>query len=472
MMPRKPENRAAENVRASMTLGSDTTTLPEDQREGTPRSLALTWAGVMFAPGAIITGMVAGGGASGPGFAYGYLGLAIGVVLGMVGLAMISLWGPPTGLAAMSLGRLAFGGAILLPRIFLIFSLVAYNSLNDLFGVDALASSLGISFFVALACVFAIEVTVVFLGVRAMRILGLGISVIMIVIAAWLIFAIRDIAPAPLPPHSNGIPVAGIWLAIALGLSSSISWTVQATDLSRTLPVRTSPRKLFLWVLLGSSLPLLVLGGIGAWLSTNSAIANPMKRVETVLGGGIPAVVALVVMGVALATANGLNDFSAGLSLRQMGVKFSRPLASLIVALVGLTLAVVARNSSLGDATEDIVLLAGYYTTPWFGIVIVELLFRRRNRQGYVRPIRNIWPAAWSFCIAFLALLPFTATPVGNSIAKSIPLLGWIGWVSRNVMGGADAGYIVGVAAGAVLYLLFSSMERRASASKNSEAGT
>jgi purine-cytosine permease-like protein len=313
---------------------------------------------------------------------------------------------------------------------------------------------------------------VVFLGVRAMRILGLGISVIMIVIAAWLIFAIRDIAPAPLPPHSNGVPVAGIWLAIALGLSSSISWTVQATDLSRTLPVRTSPRKLFLWVLLGSSLPLLVLGGIGAWLSTNSAIANPMKRVETVLGGGIPAVVALVVMGVALATANGLNDFSAGLSLRQMGVKFSRPLASLIVALVGLTLAVVARNSSLGDATEDIVLLAGYYTTPWFGIVIVELLFRRRNRQGYVRPIRNIWPAAWSFCIAFLALLPFTATPVGNSIAKSIPLLGWIGWVSRNVMGGADAGYIVGVAAGAVLYLLFSSMERRASASKNSEAGT
>jgi len=229
---------------------------------------------------------------------------------------------------------------------------------------------------------------------------------------------------------------------------------------------------LFFWVLLGTSLPLLVLGGIGAWLSTDSAIANPMKRVESVLGGGIPAVVALVVMGVALATANGLNDFSAGLSLRQMGVKFSRPLASLIVALIGLTLAVVARDSSLGDATQDIVLLAGYYTTPWFGIVIVELLIRRRNRRGYVSPIPKVWPAAWSFCIAFLALLPFTATPVGNSIADSVPLLGWIGWVSRNVMSGADAGYIVGVVAGAVLYLLFSSMERRASASKNSEAGT
>jgi NCS1 family nucleobase:cation symporter-1 len=442
-----------------MTLETETAKLPEDKREGSPRSLAATWAGVMFAPGAIITGMVAAGGENGPGFAFGFLGLTIGVLLGMIGLALISLWGPPTGLAAMPLGRLAFGGAILLPRIFLIFSLIAYNGLNDLFGVDALASSLGISFFFALACVFAIEVIVVFLGIRAMRILGLGISAVMVVIVIWLIFAIRDVAPAPLPTSSGDIPVAGIWLAIALGLSSSISWTVQATDLSRTLPVATSPRKLFLWVLLGSSLPLVVLGGIGAWLSTQAAIANPMNRVEAVLGGGFPAIVALVVMGVALATANGLNDFSAGLSLRQMGVRISRPLASMIVASVGLSIAIVARNSPLGDATQDIVLLAGYYTTPWFGIVMVELLIRRRNRENYVRPVKRMWPAAWSFLVAFLALLPFTATPIGNSIAESTPLLSWIGWVSRNVLGGADAGYIVGVVAGAGFYLLLRRIE-------------
>lgn len=438
-----------------MAPQTETTTLPANQREGTPRSLAVTWAGVMFAPGAIITGMVAGGGESGPGFFYGFMGLIIGVVLGMIALALISMWGPTTGLAAMPLGRLAFGGAILLPRIFLIFSLVAYNGLNDLFGVDALASSLGITFFLALACVLAVEVTVVFLGIRAMRILGLGISSVMIVIAAWLMVAMRDIAPAPMPDPSAGVPVAGIWLAVALGLSSSISWTVQATDLSRTLPVTTSSRKVFLWVLLGSSLPLVVLGGIGAWLSTKAAIADPMSRVESVLGGGLPAIIALVAMGVALGTANGLNDFSAGLSLVQMGVKFSRPFASLLVAAVGLSLAIVARNSSLGDTTQDVVLLAGYYTAPWFGIVIVELLLRRRTRQGYEKPPTFIWPAAASFIIAFLVLLPFTATPIGNSIAESIPALSWIGWVSRNAMGGAGVGYIVGVVAGAGLYVLF-----------------
>lgn len=438
-----------------MAESTESTILPESEREGNPRSLSITWAGVMFAPGAIISGMVAAGGDAGPGFFYGFLGLTIGIVLGMVALALISIWGPLTGLAAMPLGRLAFGGAIILPRIFLIFSLIAYNGLNDLFGVNALADSLGISFFVALSCVVAIEITVVFLGVRAIRILGLAITSVMMVITLWLLVALRNIPPAPMPDPSLGIPLAGIWLAIALGLSGSISWTVQATDLSRTLPSQTSSRSIFWWVLAGTSLPLVVLGGIGAWLSTKAAIANPMNRVESVLGGGLPAIIALVAMGVALATANGLNDYSGGLSLVQMGIKVSRPMASLLIALSGLGLAIATRGSSLGDTTQDVVLLAGYYTSPWFGIVIVELLMRRWQKQNYQNEPVSIWPAAWSFSLGFLTLLPFTATPIGNSIAKASPFFEWIGWMSRNVMGGAGIGYLVGVIAGGGLYFIF-----------------
>ena len=444
-----------------MTAHNESAVLPVDQREGSPRSLSVTWAGVMFAPGAIITGMVAAGGEAGPGFVYGFLGLAIGVMLGTVALALISIWGPTTGLAAMPLGRLAFGGAIVLPRIFLVFSLIAYNGLNDLFGVNALADSLGISFVVALACVLIIEMTVVFLGIRAMRVLGLIISSVMVVITVWLIIAIRDIPPAPMPDAATGIPFVGISLAIALGLSSSISWTVQATDLSRTLPASTSAKKVFWWVLLGSSVPLLVLSGIGAWISTKAAIADPMNRVESVLGGGVPAVIALVAMGVALGTTNGLNDFSGGLSLVQMGVKLSRPAASFIILVLGLGLAIAAHGSSLGDTTQDIVLLAGYYTTPWFGIVIVELVARHRGGQGYLRAAKSIWPATVSFVVAFLALLPFTATPIGNTIAASVPALSWMGWVSRELMSGAGLGYIVGVVAGGGLYLVLRYVETK-----------
>ena len=101
--------------------------IPEDQRSGSPRSLAATWAGMLLAPGTIITGMVAAGGSAGPGFAIGFTGLAIGVVLGTLAVAFISIWGPRTGMAQMPLGRLAFGALNVVPQVFLIGSLIAYK---------------------------------------------------------------------------------------------------------------------------------------------------------------------------------------------------------------------------------------------------------------------------------------------------------------------------------------------------------
>ena len=55
-----------------------------------------------------------------------------------------------------------------------------------------------------------------------------------------------------------------------------------------------------------------------------------------------------------------------------------------------------------------------------------------------------------------MLLLPFTATPLGNQIAADYPLaLGWLGWVSRNVLDGGDGAYLAGVAFGVLLYAVF-----------------
>ncbi len=433
--------------------GGDDARLPEDAREGSPRGLAATWAGVLLAPGTVITGMVAAGGSAGPGFAFGFTGLAIGVVLGTLAVALISIWGPRTGMATMPLGRLAFGALNVVPQVFLIASLIAYNALNDLFGVDALASSLGVPFLVALAAVVAIEVSVVVFGLRLMRILGFALSSIMLVVSIWLIYCSADIAPAPAPAGVDGVPMGQVLVAVGLGLSMSISWTVQACDLSRVLPEKTSARGIFGWVFVGMTVPLLVLSGLGAWLSDDAALANPMQRIEDVLGGGVGAVIALVALGVSLATANAFNDFSAGLSLRQMGMKLPRIACSLIVSACGLGMALVSRNTQLGDLTSDVVLLAGYYTAPWFGVVIVELLHRRHERRPWNVPTITPRAAAAAFVVGFILLLPFTATPLGNQIAAAHPdALGWLGWVSRNALDGGDAGYVAGVVFGAVLY--------------------
>jgi len=426
--------------------------LPEQHREGSPRTLGAAWAGVLLAPGTIITGMVAAGGTAGPGFAVGFAGLAVGTIVGTLCVALVSIWGPRTGLAQMPLGKLAFGAANVLPQIFLIFSLIAYNSLNDLFGVNALADSLGIPFFLALGCILIIEVVVVSFGVRLMRILGLILSSVMVVVSIWLLFAVAGTPAAAAPDSNSGFPLAQFALATALGLSGSISWCVQACDLSRTLPMRTSSASVFAWVLVGMTVPLLVLGGIGAWISTDAALNNPMGRVQELLGGGFGAAVALVALGVSLATANALNDFSGGLSLVQMGLRIPRVAASLLITVSALTLAIVARNTQLGELTSDVVLIAGYYTTPWLGILLVELIARRGDPKPWLTPAPKPRRAATAFALGWLLLLPFTATPVGNQIAEAVPSLSWIGWFSREVFNGGGIGYLAGLFFGFVLY--------------------
>jgi len=435
--------------------------LEESARSGSPRSLAATWAGVLLAPGTIITGMVAAGGSAGPGFTIGFAGLALGVIIGTCAVAFISIWGPRTGMAQMPLGRLAFGALNVVPQIFLIGSLIAYNALNDLFGVDALATSLGIPFIVALAAVVGIEVTVVIVGVRLMRILGTVISAVMLLISIGLIIGAAQVPPAAEPPGVDGFPFGPFLLAVGLGLSGSISWTVQACDLSRVLPSRSSPVGVFAWVFIGMTVPLLVLGGIGAWVSTDAALNNPMVRVDQLLGGGIVATVALVALGTSLATANAFNDFSAGLSLKQMGVRFPRIVCSLFVTAAGVTLALISRNTQLGQLTSDIVLFAGYYTAPWFGVVIIELLYRWGDPRPWETIASKTRAAVAAFIIGFILLLPFTATPLGNQIAADYPVaLGWLGWVSRNVLDGGDGAYLAGVVFGAALYAIFRRMGR------------
>jgi NCS1 family nucleobase:cation symporter-1 len=277
----------------------------------------------------------------------------------------------------------------------------------------------------------------------------------MLVVSIWLIVAARDVPPAPAPPGQAAFPVGLFLLAIGLGLSGSISWTVQACDLSRVLPARTSPRRVFAWVCIGMTVPLLVLGGIGAYVADDAALNDPMGRIDQLLGGGVAAAIALVALGTSLATANAFNDFSAGLSLRQMGVPFPRIACSLMVTVCGLALALISRNTQLGQLTSDIVLFAGYYTAPWFGVAIVELYMRRHEPRPWHIAAGAARQAAFAFILGFILLLPFTSTPLGNQLAADDPIpLGWLGWVSRDFLDGGDGAYIAGVVFGAVLYAI------------------
>jgi len=123
-----------------------------------------------------------------------------------------------------------------------------------------------------------------------------------------------------------------------------------------------------------------------------------------------------------------------------------------MITTSGLTLAIVAHNTPVGQLTSDIALFAGYYTAPWFGVVLVELLARRGQPRPWQILGRSPRRAVTAFVLGFLVLLPFSETPAGNYLAESTVVFEWIGWAARNLLDGGDLGYPVGVVAGAAIY--------------------
>ena len=429
--------------------------VPESKRAGSPRTLGFAWAGVLLAPGTLVTGMLAAGNGHGPGFVWGMIGLAIGIVAGSIGVAWISTVGPAWGLGTMTVGGFAFGRANVMPIVALLFSLTSYNALFDLFGAKALNDAIGIPTVVAIFGIFALELCVLIVGERLMRIGGVAISAaVAVIVVLGIIGIIRQGITPQITTVEHGSLLGGVLVAIALGLSMSITWGVQACDVSRTLPPRISRRLIFLGVSIGMAVPLLVLSGIGAYISTAATLNDPLGRMGNVIGNGLTAQIAIVVLCLSFALANGLNDYSAGLALQNIGLRLRRVVGSAIIAVSGLGLAFIFRSSSLGNLAEDILIIAGYYTVCWFGIVAIEVYLRRQQTTPWLLPPVAPGSALIAFATGLVLLLPFSDTPVGSSLAANFDALAWLGIVPRHFTEGGGLGYEAGVLISGLLYLV------------------
>lgn len=215
---------------------------------------------------------------------------------------------------------------------------------------------------------------------------------------------------------------------------------------------------IFLGVSIGMAVPLLVLGGIGAYISTAATLNDPLGRMGNVIGNGLTAQIALVVLCLSFALANGLNDYSAGLALQNIGLRLRRVVGSAIIAVSGLGLAFIFRSSSLGNLAEDILIIAGYYTVCWFGIVAIEVYLRRQQTTPWLLPPVAPGSALIAFATGLVLLLPFSDTPVGSSLAANFDALTWLGIVPRHFTEGGGLGYEAGMLISGLLYLVLRRM--------------
>jgi NCS1 family nucleobase:cation symporter-1 len=437
----------------------------ESNRRGRPRGVAFIWAGVLMSPSPIIVGVISAGGDKGPGFLIAMSGLMLGYVLGASAVAWLSVWGMRTGMSQMALGWLAFGRANVLPQIMLIVSLVLYVCLNDLLGVSAITSALGIPFLLGLVFIVGIELIIDIFGIRIMRLISIVVALSMsIVVVFLLIGAIGQMPPTVMFDSDGVFPYGKFITAIALGLSNAFAWVIQAADISRELPVNTNPRKLFAYVFGAMFIPLSILAGIGAWISSASAVASPMGRIFEVLGGGFWATLALAAMAAALAIENSFNDLSTSITTRQWGLRVPARFVAITLAFLGCGLALLLQNSPLVEVAIDISLFAGYFSAPWFGILAIELVRRRLQREPWRFPTPQAWPAAAAFSIAYLVMLTFSASPLSEMLAMDSILLEPLGAISRYALRMGDFGYEAGVVTAGVLYLVFTRIAQRRAA--------
>ena len=440
------------------------------------------------------------------------IGIIVGNAIGYALLGLLSTFGPRYGLPQMMQSRLAFGVyGNMIPAALAFLAGIGWFAVDCVLGAYALGTLVHLSYLPSLAIMLAVQIAIVIYGYNMIhlfeRITAVALAGGFIVLGIATGQRANWSAPFNLhAPLAQGGESAGVILAIALAFSYVIGWVPSASDYSRYLPARTSPRAIWLWVFLGGLLPSTILEIMGAAAVTalpayNLAALQPTAAVTLLLGGGIAGSLGLLTIMLGTLTANCLNLYSgalSGLAVRDPAkrwevpivlgglfalstyglltlagaannsvteatklvsallvalvvglaarVRFARWQAAIVVGVLGGALATLGSHpAATAELYTDFLLLLSAWASPWAGVVIVEWWMTRRAPPD-ITPAQQLEPP---MRIGFIAWL------VG--VLASLPFLdqAWfVGWIARALPGLGDISYEVGMAAAAATMLI------------------
>ncbi len=256
--------------------------VPEDARYGTLRRNFTVW----FAPNMELSGVFTGTLAAtlGLGLWTGLTAIALGVLLGAVPVAALSLWGPETGMAQLPLARLPFGRTIAIPALVQWLSSVAWDGLVGLFGGEAAEILFHVPFAVGVIIVLALEGLIGVLGYEFIHRLEAWGAGILTVIFVLLTYKILDHGDFPIHNTVHGGSAVGTFvLVMTIAFSGSFSWTTYAAHYSRYMAADTPHRPLFGFTfagLAGSFLWVYTIGLLGAKALTDQTAAGVRSLME------------------------------------------------------------------------------------------------------------------------------------------------------------------------------------------------
>jgi nucleobase:cation symporter-1, NCS1 family len=400
--------------------------IPVSGRYGSPRRNFTVW----FAPDVGVSGVFSGALAIilGLNSWQGIIAIVLGAALGTIPVAVLSTWGPKTGMGQLPVARLPFGKTIALPALVQWLSTISFDALQGLFGGEAAQLLFHVPFWVGLVIVLLGQGIVGFFGYEIIHQVEKWASLL-----ALVFFVILSVK---LGQHGQWVSVAKVHGADAVGMfifmttlamSLTLSWASCACEYSRYLPQQTSARTVFAstfgGLFLGYTWVMVLGAAAGAALAADTA-----GGVRSVMGGGALGVFALVCMCIGSIAGNAMNDYSGSLALQAGGMRLSRPYVAAVVSVISFLVVLWLHTGDVAGKFENIALFASYWVAPFTAIVMVDWVARRgapsaatlRSLMTFAK-LSSGWPALVSLVVGFGVMVPFmNASLVEGPVATAL----------------------------------------------------
>jgi NCS1 family nucleobase:cation symporter-1 len=462
--------------------------VPDEDRHGSPRELALVWTGAMANYVSLFTGALAIAAPLDLGLSRGQLGLADSAIAIAVGVALAALLhgltsatGARTGTPQMIFSRGVFGhrgaylGAFLTWLLavgwFAVDCVIGGWALVQLAVLAGIPKTTGLAMG-AITLVLLVSVLVAVYGHQTVHVFEKYGAIVFMAFCALLFAVLFPKIHWNLPTTVHGAPrLAAMVLAGSFIYALVASWIPFASDYSRYLPRRASSRGIAWWAGLGIGLPTALLGILGVALLTINPGNPDLLSVITSAAPKWLAVPFLLFVVLGEIWANYFDVYTAGLVALAMDVPLRRWWSALVCGVVGAIFVYWIGLFSHFNAAKtysalvsnflgvyiNFLLLTYLWVPAWAAVLLVDFfLFRRKRyaaeqltlgRKGLYWYRGGVsWRAVIAWLIGFAATIPFIGSATLPWMTQP-----WQGPLA-HFLGGADISGIVGAVVSALLY--------------------
>src|SRR5260221_13680210 len=455
--------------------------VPETERHGSARELALVWAGAMRNYGWRLTGALVIGAPLVLGLSQGQLGLGDSTIAIIIGAALaallhglISVTGARTGTPQMIFSRAVFGHrGSYLSAFFTWLMAVGWFAVDCVIGGWALvqlAAMAGIpktteGALCAITLVLIASVIVAVYGHQTVHVFERYGAMVFLAFCVLLFIILLPQVHWSLPttvqgPHRFAAMVVGGSFIYAL----VASWIPFASDYSRYLPRTASSRSIGCWACLGIGPPTALVGILGVLFSTINPGNPDLLSVITAATPRWLTVPFLLFVVLGEIWANYFDVYTAGLVALAMDIPLRRWLSALICGVVGAILVYwIGLISHFAQAQtyselvsnflgvyENFLLLTYLWVPAWAAVVLLDFFVFRKGRYHAEQLTHGRGGAYWY--LGGLRWQPIVAWLVG--LAAAIPFVNATllqGPLSR-LLGGTDISGIVGALVAGIIY--------------------